>query len=120
MSRVLLLTSRKNDGDALKDLLTEDGHLVDLAEALPRGKPPFDELSADVIVADYEPWTWSGRSILDAWALMRRPPRLVLLSTRLPATRPPPGLIYLTKPVDFAALHTAITRSTPRGERNAA
>ncbi len=120
MSRVLLLTSRKNDGDALKDLLTDEGHVVDLAEALPRGKPPFDEPSADVVVADFEPWTWSGRAILDAWALMRRPPRLVLLGTRCPGTRPPPGLIYLTKPVDLADLHTAITGSTPRGERNAA
>jgi DNA-binding response OmpR family regulator len=111
MSRVLLLTSRRDDGNAMKDLLIDVGHVVDLVDTVPRAVELVERLRPDVVIADLEPWTWGGRAVLESWAQMLRAPRLVLLCARRPEAAPPEGLRYLRKPVDFAELRAAIGAS---------
>ena len=120
MSCVLLLTCRKDDGDAIKDLLAEEGHIVDLVDTVPRAVERVEALRPDVIVADLEPWTWGGREVLDSWAQMLPAPRLVLLCAWRPDVTPPKGLSYLFKPLDFEELRAAIAVSSNGDTRDAA
>jgi hypothetical protein len=106
MSNVLILACRGGDGPALRDLLVEDGHKVDLADDV-RGGAMLG-VRPDVIVADREPWTWEGKALIERSFPALAEARLVLLCARIPKSTPPPGVRYLLKPIAFEELRAAI------------
>jgi hypothetical protein len=107
MKRVLVLTSRQGDGAALRDLLAEAGHDVEVARDLNSAayKPPHP----DVIVADTEPWTLEGRALIERAQLGFGAPKLIMLSAWAPQGQPSPGVLFLCKPVALRDLESAIS-----------
>jgi hypothetical protein len=106
MSKVMLLTVRRRDGMALRDLLVDEGHDVELADDAQL--VTSGGAGADVIVADLEPWTWAGKVLVDHVLRVSGGPRLVLLCTRIPRGPLAAGVTLLHKPVALDELRGAI------------
>jgi hypothetical protein len=107
MKRVLILTPRPGDGAALRDLLADAGHEIQLAHDLL--SVADRDCHADVIVADLEPWTWEGRALIEGRPAARGAPGLIMLSTRERESQPSPGVRFLRKPIVLRDLESAIT-----------
>jgi hypothetical protein len=120
VSRVLILTPRATDGVALEDLLAEDGHQVEVASDL-QSAASVAGGAPDIIVADFEPWTWVGKVLLERFALPSAATRLVMLCARMPRGARTPGVLFLGKPVTLEALRSVLAGEVnPRFFKDAA
>jgi DNA-binding response OmpR family regulator len=113
MSRILILTPRLEDGRALQDLLASDEHTVELRSLTAGVAAALTTSPPDVILADAEPWTWTGRAILEHWRDSGQTPRIVMVGCRPVAEPPSPGCRYLRKPIDISELRRAMDGLAP-------
>jgi DNA-binding NtrC family response regulator len=118
MKRVLILTSRPEDGAALRDLLADAGHQVAIAPGARLVAEPGWQM--DVIVADFEPWTWEGRALLEAFQPTERGCRLVMLCARGFWDPADPAVVSLQKPISLVELERAIAGEEPYRREEAA
>jgi DNA-binding response OmpR family regulator len=118
MSRVLILISRAGDRAALRDLLAEEGHDVELAEDLRRAANPIHR--PDAIVADLEPATWEAKALIERASPGLAAPKVILLCARVPNGARPAGLWFLPKPVALEELRAALASDEAGIEERAA
>jgi DNA-binding response OmpR family regulator len=107
MGRVAVLMARCNDADALKDLLRQEGRVVEIVQDVDR----LGELTPrpDVIVADLEAWTRGGKALVHRTSPALAAARVVMMLARVPNSAPPTGVRFLSKPVGLEELRAAIS-----------
>jgi CheY-like chemotaxis protein len=104
--RILVLSPFDSDRAALRQLLTAEGHEVEVAPDLESGLALAATFCPDALVADAQVPGLDGAATAEAFAAMPQPPRkILLLCPRVGRHPPPPGVYCLTKPIDLDVLH---------------
>jgi DNA-binding response OmpR family regulator len=102
--RILLIVPFAAERGALAELLRGDGHQVIPVATRDRGLEEASTSDPETIIADAQVLGLDGLALVRELAGRLASARLILLCPRAHDGLPPPGVLCLTKPIEYAKL----------------